>query len=111
MSVLRLTHKISLVGLSNARPMSTLFREKAYVNGKWVGSASGSTFEVKNPVNGSVIAQVPDMDANDTKEAIGAAHTAFGSWKETTVKERSNLLRKWFNAMIANQVTIIKLVS
>jgi acyl-CoA reductase-like NAD-dependent aldehyde dehydrogenase len=31
------------------------------VDGKWIGSGSGSTFAVKNPVNGSVIANVPDM--------------------------------------------------
>jgi succinate-semialdehyde dehydrogenase/glutarate-semialdehyde dehydrogenase len=36
-----------------------------------------------------------------------AAHKAFDSWKETTAKERSNLLRKWFDAMVKNQVNFI----
>jgi len=98
------TAKLCSIRHSGVRAMSTLFRDKAYVNGKWIGAGSGSTFQVKNPVNGSVIASVPDMDGKDTSEAISAAHLAFASWKETTAKERSGLLRKWFDVMIKNQV-------
>ena len=77
--------------------MSSLLKDsKAYVNGQWVEASTGKTFEVKNPVDGKVIASVPDMSAGDTKVAIDAANKAFASWKETTVKERSNLLKKWF---------------
>lgn len=56
------------------RMMSSLIREKAFVNGEWVGAKSGKTFSVTNPSNGAVVANVPDMDANDTQAAIDAAH-------------------------------------
>lgn len=62
-----LTGKFNSLRLSNVRAMSTIFRDKAYINGKWIGSANGSTFEVRNPVNGSVIANVPNLDGNDTR--------------------------------------------
>lgn len=101
----------SKVALDVSRCMSSIFRDKAYINGQWVSASSGKTFQVKNPVNGTVIATVPDMNAQDTKEAILSAHTAFASWKETTAKERSNLLRKWFNAMIDNQEELAKILT
>ena len=52
---------------------SLLKGSKAYVNGQWVEASTGKTFEVKNPVDGKVIASVPDMSAGDTKVAIDAA--------------------------------------
>lgn len=45
----------------------------AFINGEWVGAASGKSFEVKNPANGEVIATVPDMNAGDANVAIAAA--------------------------------------
>ena len=102
--IVPVSSQIRLLRLSNVRCMSVVFRDKAYVNGKWVAASNGATFEVKNPLNGAVIAKVPDMDRSDTEAAIAAAHKAFATWKETTAKERSTLLRKWFDAMIKNQV-------
>ena len=51
-----------------------LIKEKAYINGAWVGSSMGKTFEVKNPANGEVIANVPNLGDEETKLAINAAH-------------------------------------
>ena len=53
--------------------MSSLIKDKAYVNGEWVSAASGKTFAVTNPFNDKVITNVPDMDGADTKKAIDAA--------------------------------------
>ena len=92
--------------------MSSLLKDsKAYVNGQWVEASTGKTFEVKNPVDGKVIASVPDMSAGDTKVAIDAANKAFASWKETTVKERSILLRKWFNLCEEHKEDLAKLLT
>ena len=52
---------------------SLLKGPKAYINGEWIGAASGKTFEVKNPANGAVIATVPDMDGADANVAVNAA--------------------------------------
>ena len=55
--------------------MSSLLKgPKTFVNGQWIGAASGQTFEVKNPSTGDVIASVPDMTAADVSVAIDAAN-------------------------------------
>ena len=58
----------------HVRTMSSLLKgAKTYVDGQWVGAASGETFEVKNPATGEVLASVPNMNAGDTNIAIEAA--------------------------------------
>lgn len=78
---------------------ASLLRQEAYVGGKWVGAASGKSFVVTNPANGKVIGHVPDMEEGDVQVAIDSAHEAFQTWQRTTAKERSALLRKWYNLM------------
>ncbi|XP_014483369.1 PREDICTED: succinate-semialdehyde dehydrogenase [NADP(+)] GabD [Dinoponera quadriceps] len=77
-----------------------LLRDNAYINGKWIGANSKQTFPVCNPVDNSVIASVPDMNTADAQLAIDAAGKAFESFGKTTAKERSDLLRKWYNLMV-----------
>jgi len=91
-------------GMSGHRLMSSLslLRDQAYVNGKWVGAESGSTFPVSNPMTGSVLGSVPDMKAGDTESAVRAASEAFNTWQHTTAKERSNLLRAWYNLCVSH---------
>lgn len=73
-----------------------LLRNQAYINGEWVDAVNKVKFPVTNPVDDSVIADVPDMDAGDTKNAIQAAANSFKTWRDITAKERSYILRKWF---------------
>lgn len=81
------------IRLEKFRKMHLLLN-KSLVNGSWVSAASGKELSVRNPVNGNVIGNVPDMNVDDTKVAIQAAHTAFKStqWTSLTAKDRSNLL-------------------
>lgn len=65
---------ISCSSVLQIRTMASLIKDKAFINGAWVSATSGKTFEVTNPVNGKVIASVPDMDAIDANKAIDAAH-------------------------------------
>ena len=71
----------------------SLIRNKAFVNGVWVSSKVGKNFDVVNPADGSIIGQVPDMDAEDTKVAIRSAHDAFKSWGSTTAKVLFKILK------------------
>lgn len=108
----RFSYNFLLLSSFQRRTMSSLLKDsKAYVNGQWVEASTGKTFEVKNPVDGKVLASVPDMSAGDTKVAIDAANKAFASWKETTVKERSILLRKWFNLCEEHKEDLAKLLT
>lgn len=78
---------------------ATFIRSDAYVNGRWVGAATGKTFAVTNPANGLVITHVPDMGTAETTDAVEAAAAAFPAWRKLTARERAKILQKW-NALI-----------
>ncbi|MBQ0757144.1 MAG: NAD-dependent succinate-semialdehyde dehydrogenase [Amphritea sp.] len=81
----------------------SLLKQQAYVNGQWIDALNGETNPVLNPATGEQIATVPDLGAEETEAAIAAAEVAFKSWKKKTAKERSALLRKWFELIVANK--------
>jgi succinate-semialdehyde dehydrogenase/glutarate-semialdehyde dehydrogenase len=81
----------------------SLLKDKAYVDGAWIAADTGATFEVKNPVNGKVLATLPDLLEAETRRAIEAANTAWPAWAAKTAKERAVIMRKWFELMMANQ--------
>lgn len=81
----------------------SLLKSDAFIGGEWVSkSSSGKTFDVLNPSNGSVIATLPDMGVEDTRTAIDAAYSAQKEWAKKTGKERSAVLRKLYDLMVAN---------
>jgi len=80
-----------------------LLATKAFVAGDWVDADDGATFEVTNPARGDVICTVPDMSRAETARAIEAARVAMKGWAARAAKERAQVMRKWFDLMIANQ--------
>jgi len=80
----------------------SLFRSQAYLNGQWCDADNGETCAVTNPATGETIGTVPKMGAAETGRAIAAANSAWRSWREKTGKERSAILRKWNDLMLAN---------
>ena len=81
----------------------TLLKTHAYIGGQWTEADDGGTFSVSNPVNGEVIADVAKVGAEETRRAIEAAARAMISWKAQPAKSRAQILRKWFDLMMANQ--------
>ena len=81
----------------------SLLRQQCYVNGEWVDATGGGTIEVNNPATGEIIASVPAFTAEDTRNAIEHADAAWGAWRSKTGKQRANIMRTWFNAMMENQ--------
>lgn len=79
-----------------------LLQNKSFVNNNWISAESGKTFEVTNPANGNVITTVADAGAGETEQAIEAATKAFAAWSKKTAKERSAIMRKWFNLINEN---------
>lgn len=77
--------------------------EQTLVAGDWIDADDGSTLDVTNPARGDVIARVPNLSRTETTRAIDAAHKAQKSWAAETAKTRANILRKWFDLMMANQ--------
>ncbi|MCI3205526.1 MULTISPECIES: NAD-dependent succinate-semialdehyde dehydrogenase [Pandoraea] len=79
-----------------------LFKTLAWVDGQWIAADSGKTFDVLDPATGEVLAKVPELGAEETTRAVAAAEAAQKPWAARTGKERANVLRRWFDLMIAN---------
>ena len=79
-----------------------LFRQQAYLEGRWCDADSGATFDVTDPATGEVLGRVPEMGAAETRRAIDAAQKAWAGWRRKTAKERSAILRRWNDLMLAN---------
>lgn len=88
-----------------------LLINQCLIDGKWVSSFNGDTSDVLNPATGEVLAQVPVMGAKETEQAIECADVAFRGWKKTTAKHRSQVLRKWFELIMDNQLDLAKILS
>ncbi|MDZ4094758.1 MAG: NAD-dependent succinate-semialdehyde dehydrogenase [Paracoccaceae bacterium] len=81
----------------------SLLATKAYVAGEWIEADDGATFAIINPARGDAICTVPNLGRGETARAIKAAETAQKEWAARPAKERSNILRAWFNLMMENQ--------
>src|ERR1700719_4165914 len=88
-----------------------LFRQQCYVNGEWVDALNRGTIPVKNPATGETLGTVPRMGAEETRQAIEAADRALPGWRARTAKERAQILRKWFDLMMANQDDLAALMT
>jgi len=89
----------------------TEIRSLAYIDGAWTGAANGATFAVYDPASGAEIARVPDMGVAETERAIEAAARAFSAWRRKTAKERSDILRRFHDLMIADQERLARLMT
>ncbi|MBE9562283.1 MAG: NAD-dependent succinate-semialdehyde dehydrogenase [Proteobacteria bacterium] len=88
---------------------SSLFQQQAYINGSWLNS--DQTIEVTNPANNSVLGTIPNFGQAETKVAIEAAHVAGVEWRGKLAKERSAILRDWFNLIMENQQDLATLMT
>ena len=89
----------------------SLFKEKCYVNGSWVESQSGDFLEVNNPATQEIIGKVPKFTKDETKKVIENANNAFQTWKNTTAKERSVILKKWGDLIVENVEDLAKIMT
>lgn len=90
---------------------SSLLRDSCYINGQWTGADNSQSFDVTNPASGEVLAQVPNCGAAETRRAIEAANAAWGEWRAHTGKERSVIMKRWFNLMMENQEDLARLMT
>lgn len=86
-----------------------LLRQQAYIDGAWADSADKQTFAVHNPATGEVIAQVANLDGAGAERAL--ADAALPAWRAKTGKERTGLMRKWFDLLIAHQDDLAALMT
>jgi succinate-semialdehyde dehydrogenase/glutarate-semialdehyde dehydrogenase len=95
------------LGLKDAR----LFRQAAYVDGKWLQAESGASFAVDNPATGEILGRVPSLSRAEARGAIGAANKALPAWRAKTAKERAQAMRRWFDLVMANQEDLARLMT
>ena len=79
----------------------TLLKTDALINGQWIKGSS--RFDVFDPATGDKLTDVANLGPADAEKAIAAANAAWPAWRSKTAKERSIILRKWFDLLMANQ--------
>ena len=79
----------------------SLLKTDALINGQWV--AGSSRFDITDPATGAILANVANLGPAEAEQAIAAANAAWPTWKGKTAKERSIILRKWYDLLMANQ--------
>ena len=80
-----------------------LLRQSCYIDGAWVEADGGAVIDVVDPATGARLGGVPRLGAAETRRAIAAAESAWPAWRARTAKDRANVLRRWFDLMMANQ--------
>ena len=80
----------------------SLLRQQCYVDGKWIDADDGGSMPVVDPATGMPVGTAPVMHAAETKRAIDAANRALPAWRSKTARERSAIMRKWQDLMLAN---------
>ncbi len=86
----------------------SLLRSQCYINGEWVGDGG---LDVTNPASGELITSVPRFGADETRQAIEAAGAALKAWSAKTAKERSAILRRWFDLQMENQEDLAQIMT
>ncbi|MEV5845829.1 NAD-dependent succinate-semialdehyde dehydrogenase [Streptomyces sp. NPDC051985] len=86
----------------------TLLKNAAYVDGTWL--TSPDTFAVLDPATGEVLARLPLLDRARTAAAIDAAHRALPAWRALAAKERSRILRRWYDLVTAHADDLARLI-
>ncbi len=78
----------------------SLLKTDALINGQWIPGAR--RFDVHDPATGQKLADVANLGPAEAEQAIHAANAAWPAWRNKTGKERSILLRKWYDLLMAN---------
>jgi len=90
---------------------ASLCRQACYLDGAGCGADDGRTLEVRNPSGGAVLGTVPRMGAAETRRAVAAAAAALPAWSRRSAAERSAVLRRWFELVMANQEDLAVLMT
>jgi len=90
---------------------SGLLREQCFIDGRWATADNGGTLIVHNPATGETLGVIPNMGAGEARRAIAAAAQALPSWGARTAKDRSVVLRRWFDLIVNHQEDLATLMT
>ncbi|WP_144290300.1 NADP-dependent succinate-semialdehyde dehydrogenase [Chitinilyticum litopenaei] len=89
----------------------SLLRDACLIGGRWLPADSGAVLAVRNPATGEQIASVPKMGAAETRRAINEADAALPAWRARSAKERSAVLRRWFELLMQHQDDLARIMT
>ncbi len=87
-----------------------LFRSFSYIGGKWVAASDATTLPVTNPADGSLVGEVARLSAAESAGAVDAAQVAFADWAGRLPQDRSTILRRWFELIVANKEDLARIM-
>lgn len=88
-----------------------LFRQFAYIDGRWTANVSGNSLPVTDPATGDQIGEVASLSSAESAKAVGAAHKSFASWASLLPQQRAAVLRRWFDLIIENREDLAQLMT
>jgi succinate-semialdehyde dehydrogenase/glutarate-semialdehyde dehydrogenase len=88
-----------------------LLRQQCLIGGRWVSADEGGTLPVTNPATAEKLGVIPNMGTGETRRAIAAAAQALPAWAARTAKDRSMLLRRWFDLILQNEQDLAVLMT
>jgi len=80
------------------------------INGDWRPASGDARFAVDDPATGDVLATVADASIDDALAALAAAHTAQPAWAALAPRQRSDVLRRAFELMLARADALAELI-
>ncbi len=89
----------------------SLLKTGALVDGAWIDADDGARLPVSNPATGETVAEVAKVGAAETRRAVEAAERAMVDWRRRPAKERAKLLRAWYDALMANQEDLARIMT
>ena len=88
-----------------------LFRDKCFINGQWINADSSEIISVNNPATLEEIGTVPKCGKNETKLAIEAANKSWPEWRAKSAKDRSVILKKWYELIMNNKEELAQMMT
>nr|WP_206379754.1 NAD-dependent succinate-semialdehyde dehydrogenase [Pseudomonas veronii] len=88
-----------------------MWRTGAYIAGEWLTETPHGRYTLRNPVDQTVLAELPRCRETEVRHAIDAAQEAFGPWRRLTAKRRGEVLRRWYELMVEHREDIATLIT
>lgn len=88
-----------------------LVLDEAFVGGAWIKADNGSTIDVSNPADGSLVGRVPDVGEKETRRAIAAAEAALPAWRALAAKDRAAVLKRWHSLILENAEMLAQILT
>ncbi len=87
------------------------YQDRLFIGGEFVDAVDGTTIDVHNPHDGSLLAQVAEARAADVDRAVEAAQEAFPAWSSMPAADRGRLLARLADAVEAHAEELARLES